>query len=105
MKAQLYRKNIERERREVERLKGEVKRLNSRLENYQADSIHSCHDKCQRVACVLRRENKQLREALTGLLVFHPDDEFGAELPKEYWMPAYRSAVEKAAAALAATKE
>ena len=31
------------------------------LENHKAQSIHSCHDKCKRPMCVLRRERDEAR--------------------------------------------
>lgn len=40
----------------------EIKRLQDELDNEQARGIHTCHDKCLRPMCVLRRENKRLRK-------------------------------------------
>ena len=45
---------------ELDALRGEVERLT-------LDGIHTCSDACQRPACVLRRENAQLRDRVAGL--------------------------------------
>jgi archaellum component FlaC len=45
--------------RELAEAKQEIERLDTR-------GIHSCHDKCQRPMCVLRRENAELRAMLTS---------------------------------------
>ena len=37
-----------------------------------------------------------LKAAITGLLKFHQEGDDGAELPREYWSPGYREAVEHA---------
>lgn len=37
-------------------LKRERDEAREALENYKAESIHTCHDQCQRPMCVLRRE-------------------------------------------------
>lgn len=39
-----------------------------------------------------------LKAAITGLLKYHQDGDDGAELPREYWSPGYREAVEIAEA-------
>lgn len=41
-----------------------IEALSAEVERRTIDGVHTCHDKCQRVACVLRRENERLREAL-----------------------------------------
>jgi hypothetical protein len=38
-----------------------------RMENLLAEGIHTCNPTCKRPLCVLRRENKALREALETL--------------------------------------
>lgn len=38
--------------------------LQAELDNRWAQGVHTCHDKCQRIACVLRRDNKRLAEEL-----------------------------------------
>lgn len=38
--------------------------------------------------------NEELHAAITGLLKFHQEGDDGAELPREYWSPGYREAVE-----------
>ena len=43
--------------------------LQAELDNRWAQGVHTCHDKCQRIACVLRRDNKRLAEALRDLLI------------------------------------
>ena len=43
--------------------------LQEELDNRWAQGVHTCHDKCQRIACVLRRDNKRLAEALRDLLI------------------------------------
>ena len=56
----------------IDHLQAENKKLRADNERLLIDGIHTCHDQCQRVACVLRRErdaaladNEQLRAALT----------------------------------------
>jgi len=44
-----------------------------------------------------------LIEALEGLLRYHQEGDDGAELPREYWAPRYREAVERAEALVGAT--
>lgn len=47
----------------------ELSRLQADVERLTLDGIHTCHDQCQRPACVLRRENAALQarvEALEG---------------------------------------
>ena len=39
---------------------------------------------------------KRLRAALSALLRYHSEDEFGVPFPREYWTPGYREAVEEA---------
>jgi hypothetical protein len=39
-----------------------------RMENLLAEGIHTCNPTCKRPLCVLRRENKALREALVDAL-------------------------------------
>ena len=41
-----------------------VKALQAELDNRWARGVHTCHDNCQRTACVLRRDNDRLAEAL-----------------------------------------
>jgi len=45
--------------RKLERERDEAIR---QLENIKASSIHTCHDRCQRPMCVLRRERDEARE-------------------------------------------
>ena len=45
-----------------------------------------------------RANTEELRAAITGLLKFHQEGDDGAELPREYWSPGYREAVEVAEA-------
>ena len=44
------------------------------------------------------KEIDALKSAITGLLRFHQEGDDGAELPREYWSPGYREAVEYAEA-------
>lgn len=37
--------------------------------------IHTCHNECQRPACVLRRENEALREALGLWVAWYKDSD------------------------------
>jgi hypothetical protein len=46
--------------RTTDALLARIAALNVELERRAADGIHTCHDQCQRVACVLRRENDAL---------------------------------------------
>jgi hypothetical protein len=39
----------------IDRLKAEKKRLKKMLALYDIDSVHTCHEKCGRGACVARR--------------------------------------------------
>lgn len=48
-------------------------------------------------ALVLQAENERLREALIGLMQFHPEDELGPTT-EEYWTPEYKAAIEAARA-------
>jgi hypothetical protein len=48
-------------------------------------------------------EIERLRNVLRGLLRFHQEDDDGAELPREYWSPTYRNAVDLAEAVLRPT--
>ena len=41
---------------EIEALRAEVERLQAEIDNRWAQGVHTCHDKCQRIACVLRRQ-------------------------------------------------
>jgi hypothetical protein len=34
----------------------EIRSLRTEIERREYDGIHTCHDQCQRAACVLRRE-------------------------------------------------
>ena len=38
-----------------------------RMENLLAEGIHTCNPTCKRPLCVLRRENKALREAVEAI--------------------------------------
>jgi predicted RNase H-like nuclease (RuvC/YqgF family) len=54
---------------EIAALKAENERLRGQAEDLQAKGIHTCHDQCQRVECVLRRElsrANQFHERLAG---------------------------------------
>lgn len=46
----------------------------------------------------LAANTEALKAAITGLLRFHQEGDDGAELPREYWSPGYREAVETAEA-------
>ena len=48
--------------------------LLDQLSNGDTMAIHSCHQDCQRVLCVLRRERDELKARLEEL-VFHPEEE------------------------------
>ncbi len=45
----------------------ELDRLTAEVERLRLDSIHTCHDQCQREACVLRRERDALAAELARL--------------------------------------
>ena len=42
----------------------EIAALRSTIDDLTAGEIHTCHDHCQRTACILRRENTALRSRL-----------------------------------------
>ena len=46
----------------------------------------------------LAANTEALKDAISGLLRFHQEGDDGAELPREYWSPGYREAVECAEA-------
>lgn len=46
----------------IEAQAAEIRSLRTEIERREYDGIHTCHDQCQRAACVLRRENEALRE-------------------------------------------
>ena len=59
----------------------------------------------ERRLCVEAMESQEetidtLKAAIIGLLKYHQEGDDGAELPREYWSPGYRAAVEQAEAAL-----
>ena len=74
----LYIKKIEELQAEVERLGEEidllakerndandtVDKLQAEVERLRGNGIHTCHEQCQRVACVLRRQRDKLAEGL-----------------------------------------
>lgn len=92
--------------KERDQLRRDLAAAREELENLQASGIHSCHDKCQRPLCKMRREldaardrERKLREALEwyanqGSFV----DECGVKVKVECDTTIARSA-------LAATKE
>lgn len=41
-----------------------IESLRSTIDDLTAGEIHTCHDHCQRTACILRRENDALRSRL-----------------------------------------
>jgi len=47
----------------------EIRSLRAEIERRKYDGVHTCHDQCQRAACVLRRENEALREKLADAYV------------------------------------
>lgn len=40
----------------------EIERLRQHIDDNAAQSIHTCHDQCQRIECVQRREIERLRD-------------------------------------------
>lgn len=46
------------------KLAAENATLRSTIDDLTAGEIHTCHDHCQRTACILRRENTALRSRL-----------------------------------------
>ena len=64
------------------RLEAKVERLQAELDNRWAQGVHTCHDECQRIACVLRRQRdfelkraERLAEALRECIALgHPRD-------------------------------
>lgn len=51
------------------------------------------------------KEIDALKSAIVGLLRFHQEGDDGAELPREYWSPGYREAVEYAEALIGPNAE
>jgi len=49
-----------------QRMERERDEAREALENYKAESIHTCHEQCQRPMCVLRRERDKAREDATN---------------------------------------
>lgn len=49
---------------EIAALKAENERLRGRVNDLETASIHTCHDQCQRVECVLRRRVAELESEL-----------------------------------------
>lgn len=47
-----------------DKLAAENAALRSTIDDLTAGDIHTCHDHCQRTACILRRENTALRSRL-----------------------------------------
>jgi ATP-dependent exoDNAse (exonuclease V) beta subunit len=45
----------------IDELMNEIDRLKKELINYETDAIHTCHDFCQRKACVTYRELEKLK--------------------------------------------
>ena len=45
-------------------LQARAERLQEEIDNRWATGVHTCHAACQRTACVLRRDNERLAEAL-----------------------------------------
>jgi len=45
---------------EIQMLQAENAELKNKIEFIQTDTIHTCHNKCQRYACVMRREIESL---------------------------------------------
>jgi hypothetical protein len=46
----------------INSLTTELTAARAKIERIDLSGIHTCHDKCQRWTCVLRRENKMLTE-------------------------------------------
>ena len=55
----------------IDRLTAERDRLKAELDNLRATDIHSCHDGCQRPACVMRRERDALKAENERLRASH----------------------------------
>ena len=55
----------------IDRLTAERDRLKAELDNVRATDIHSCHDGCQRPACVMRRERDALKAENERLRASH----------------------------------
>jgi hypothetical protein len=45
----------------IEAQEAEIHSLRAEIERRKYDGVHTCHDQCQRAACLLRRENEALR--------------------------------------------
>lgn len=54
---------------DIETLERDRDEARAALENYKAQSIHTCHDQCQRPMCVLRRERDALQEQLDAAIM------------------------------------
>lgn len=66
---------------EIEALRAEVERLQAEIDNMWGMGVHSCHENCQRTACVLRRNNKRLAEALRWYVENDETNEGDTPLP------------------------
>jgi hypothetical protein len=53
----------------INSLTTELTAARAKIERIDLSGIHTCHDKCQRWTCVLRRENKMLTEQRDRLAV------------------------------------
>jgi hypothetical protein len=54
--------------RELAEAREQRDRLAKEVENLRAAQIHTCHDRCQKPMCVMRRQRDRLAEALGKLI-------------------------------------
>jgi hypothetical protein len=73
--------------------------------NHEFGAEHRLYLQCKRDLLVANAKAGALKAAITGLLKFHQEGDDGAELPREYWSPGYREAVEHAEALVGSNVE
>ena len=51
----------------IPELRARITHLEAEIERLTLDGVHTCHERCQRIACVQRREIERLRTRLSAL--------------------------------------
>lgn len=69
-------KELRERNREMGRITARARSV-ARAADEALNPIHTCHNECQRPACVLRRENETLREALGLWIAWYKDSDAG----------------------------
>lgn len=73
--------------RKLERERDEAREA---LENHTTATIHTCHSKCKRPMCVLRRERDQAREKLSRVLKLLDDYDQAIKNPSSPFWDAFK---------------